>query len=58
MYFEKKLKNKWNENAKILEYFDFSNSNHARSELQTSSHNLQYHQIPVFPHCRIVYKWS
>jgi hypothetical protein len=56
MYFEKKL----NESeTKMLElkkkYFDFSNYNHARSELQTSNHNVHYHQIQDFLHVIFFY---
>jgi hypothetical protein len=47
--FWKEIERNWNENAKTQKYFDFSDSNHARSELQTSSHHVHYHQIPVFP---------
>jgi hypothetical protein len=39
------LKRNWNENAKIQKYFDFSDFNHARSELRTSSHNV--HEWPL-----------
>jgi hypothetical protein len=50
MYFEKKLKEI---EMKMPKYFDFSDSNHTRSELQTSSHKVHFHQIPVFPYIKL-----
>jgi hypothetical protein len=55
MYFRtKEIYRNWNENAKIQRYSYFSNSNHVRSEWQTR----HYHQIPIFPQGKTVYKWN
>jgi hypothetical protein len=52
MYFEKKLKEiemKIEKCQNSETFFDFSDSNHTRLELQTGNHNIHYHQILVFP---------
>jgi hypothetical protein len=43
--FWKEIKRNWNELAKIQKYFNFSNSNHAWSELKTSNINEHYHHM-------------
>jgi hypothetical protein len=53
MYFKKKLDEI---EMKMQKFRNILISKIARSELQTNNHDMYYHQIPLFPQCKTVYK--